>query len=57
MDNKNLTFTTERLEIRPLVNSDYDSWLKGFLERKPSQYQYDDGLIDMSICTKSGLKI
>ncbi|PCF85654.1 GNAT family N-acetyltransferase [Staphylococcus delphini] len=53
MDNKNLTFTTERLEIRPLVNSDYDSWLNGFLERKTSQYQYDDGLIDMSICTKS----
>lgn len=53
MNNKNLTFTTDRLEIRPLVNSDYKSWLKGFLHRKHSQYQYDDGLIDMSICTKS----
>lgn len=52
MNNKNLTFTTDRLEIRPLVNTDYESWLKGFLDRNPSQYQYDDGLIDMSVCTK-----
>ncbi|PWZ42158.1 GNAT family N-acetyltransferase, partial [Staphylococcus pseudintermedius] len=26
---------------------------KWILERKPSQYQYDDGLMDMSICTES----
>lgn len=56
MNNKNLTFTTDRLEIRPLVNSDYESWLKGSLDRKPSQYRYDDGLIDMSVL-KFGLRI
>ncbi len=29
MTDKHLIYTTERLEIKPLVNSDYDSWLKG----------------------------
>ncbi len=52
MNNKNLSFTTNRLEIRPLKNSDYERWLKGFTDRKPSKHKYDDGLIDMSECTK-----
>jgi len=31
---------------------DYQAWLKGFLDRKPSQNSFDDGKIDMSECTQ-----
>ncbi|WP_340391118.1 GNAT family N-acetyltransferase [Macrococcoides caseolyticum] len=49
----NLKYETERLEIRPLSINDYESWLKSFLNRSHSKYKYDDGLIDMSICTEN----
>ncbi|PKE06083.1 GNAT family N-acetyltransferase [Macrococcoides caseolyticum] len=52
MNTNYLNYMTNRLVIRPLTNSDYESWLKSFLNRKPSKHKYDDGLIDMSICTE-----
>ncbi|MCR8968445.1 GNAT family N-acetyltransferase [Facklamia sp. 7083-14-GEN3] len=43
---------TERLIIRPLKDSDYKSWLRGFNGRAASFNEFDEGKIDMSICTK-----
>lgn len=43
---------TERLIIRPLIKEDYSNWLTQFNNRMPSQHKYDDGKIDMSICTE-----
>lgn len=33
-------------------STDYSSWLKGFTDRKESQYKYDKGKVDMVDCTK-----
>lgn len=43
---------TERLVIRLLEESDYSSWFTQYENRLPSQHQYDEGKLDMSICTK-----
>jgi [ribosomal protein S5]-alanine N-acetyltransferase len=43
---------TERLFIRPLQQDDYPSWVTQFENRKPSQHKYDEGKIDMSICSE-----
>lgn len=48
--------TTKRLVIRPLKVKDYLIWLEGFNGRKPTQYKYDPGKIDMSECTDSWFK-
>ena len=48
----NVFIETDRLVIRPLEKGDYISWLSAFENRLPSQHQYDEGKIDMSICTK-----
>ncbi|SCS19763.1 GNAT family N-acetyltransferase [Staphylococcus caeli] len=50
--NLGLHFTTQRLIIRPLEESDYTSWLHGFVNRKPAQYRHDKGQIDMSDATE-----
>lgn len=50
--NLGLHFTTQRLIIRPLEENDYESWLSGFVNRKPSQYRYDKGQVDMSDATE-----
>ncbi|CAM3933644.1 N-acetyltransferase [Staphylococcus xylosus] len=47
-----LHFTTQRLIIRPLEENDYESWLRGFVNRKPSQYKHDKGQLDMSDATE-----
>lgn len=41
----------EAVIVRPLTQTDYKTWLASFLARKPKQHRYDEGLIDMSICT------
>ncbi len=43
---------TERLVIRFIEEDDYSSWLTEYENRLPSQHKYDDGKIDMGICTK-----
>jgi [ribosomal protein S5]-alanine N-acetyltransferase len=43
---------TERLVIRLIEEDDYTSWLSEYENRLPSQHQYDEGKLDMSICTK-----
>jgi [ribosomal protein S5]-alanine N-acetyltransferase len=43
---------TDRLVIRPYNKEDYWNWLTQFNNRMPSQYKYDDGKIDMSMCTE-----
>lgn len=50
--NLGLHFTTQRLIIRPSEENDYESWLSGFLNRKPSQYRHDKGQVDMSDATE-----
>lgn len=40
---KDLTIETERLILRPFKNNDYQEWSKGFNDRLPSQYKYDEG--------------
>ncbi|BCU51551.1 acetyltransferase [Staphylococcus auricularis] len=52
MEQKDLSCSSGRLEIRPIAYSDYESWLEGFLNRSPSKHPYDQGLIDMSECTQ-----
>ncbi|WP_297075489.1 GNAT family N-acetyltransferase [uncultured Enterococcus sp.] len=48
-------FTTQNsgklVTVRPLKHSDYNNWLDSFLQRRPSQHQYDEGAIDMNECT------
>lgn len=41
-------FSTDRLIIRPLDFSDYDSWLLSFSEREESKYRHDKGKIDLT---------
>lgn len=43
-----LQYKTERLELKPLQNQDYQRWLEGFRNRLPSQYKYDDDKMDLS---------
>ena len=43
---------TERLIIRLMEVGDYSSWLTQYENRLPSQHKYDEGKLDMSICTK-----
>ncbi len=43
---------TERLVIRPLNNEDYTTWYTQFENRLPSQHRYDEGKLDMGVCTK-----
>lgn len=43
---------TERLIIRLMEVGDYSSWLTQYKNRLPSQHKYDEGKLDMSICTK-----
>ncbi|MFC6178788.1 GNAT family N-acetyltransferase [Weissella sagaensis] len=47
-----IEISTDRLIIRPLRTTDYESWFKGFSQRQPSQNPFDEGLLDMSICTQ-----
>lgn len=46
------TIETKRLIIKPLEYNDYNSWYKGYSNCKESQSPFDDGILDMSICTK-----
>lgn len=48
-----LHFTTPRLIIRPLDESDYNSWLNGYKGRLPAQYIHDNGQLDLSDATTS----
>lgn len=48
----NYYIETERLFIRPLERKDYTTWLSEFKNRFPSRHKYDEGWIDMSLCTK-----
>lgn len=43
---------TDRLIIRPYKKEDYTNWLTQYNNRMPSQHKYDEGQIDMSICTE-----
>ena len=43
---------TERLILKPLQIDDYESWFNGFSNRYPAQTPYDEGKLDMSICTE-----
>lgn len=47
-----LRIETDRLVIRLLEESDYSNWLTQYENRLPSQHKYDEGKIDMSICSK-----
>lgn len=35
-----------------MEEEDYSSWLTQYENRLPSQHKYDEGKLDMSICTK-----
>lgn len=45
-----LTLSTERLILRPQKPNDYEAWYAGFSGRLPSQYQYDEGIVDLEGC-------
>jgi len=47
-----LTIDTERLILRPLQPSDYESWYAGFSGRLPKQHQYDDGQVSLEECDR-----
>ncbi|WP_332645218.1 GNAT family N-acetyltransferase [Lysinibacillus sp. 54212] len=51
MSQFNHSLETNRLILRPYNKEDYLHWLTQFNNRMPSQHKYDDGKIDMSICT------
>lgn len=46
------TSETDRLIVRPLKKEDYENWLHEYENRLPSQHPYDEGKMDMSICTQ-----
>ena len=46
-----MEMNNNELILRPLNYEDYESWLKGFNNRRDSQNKFDDGKLDMSICT------
>lgn len=50
--NFNYKIKTDRLIVRPYEKQDYQNWLTQFENRLPSQHKFDDGKIDMSICTE-----
>ncbi|UXV35385.1 GNAT family N-acetyltransferase [Staphylococcus sp. IVB6181] len=56
MEFEYLSEETERLVIRPLEEKDYDMWMKGFCGRDVSQNPYDEGKLDMSVCTRKWYK-
>lgn len=41
-----------RLIIRPYQASDYQTWLSAYINRWPKQHKYDEGRLDMSVCTE-----
>ncbi|UCZ53487.1 GNAT family N-acetyltransferase [Bacillus shivajii] len=43
---------TNRLILRPFENGDYEAWLTGFENRRPSQHRHDEGKMDMNDCTE-----
>ncbi len=43
---------TERLILRPLQPTDYESWFAGFSGRSPSQSPYDDGVLNLDHCDR-----
>ena len=43
-----LSYVTTRCHIRPLIPSDYEEFLNGYLRCKESQNRFDDGKIDVS---------
>jgi [ribosomal protein S5]-alanine N-acetyltransferase len=47
-----LTGLTNRLEIRPYVYQDYLNWLTQYQLREPSKHRYDEGKVNMSVCTE-----
>ncbi len=47
-----LTIETERLILRPLEPSDYESWYAGFSGRLPQQHKYDEGQICLEGCDR-----
>ncbi|RXJ04588.1 N-acetyltransferase [Anaerobacillus alkaliphilus] len=47
---------TNRLLIRPYKKEDYLGWITQFQNRLPSQHKYDEGQVDMSICTEHWFK-
>jgi [ribosomal protein S5]-alanine N-acetyltransferase len=52
MSKFNYNSETERLIVRPYIKEDYSNWLTQYNNRMPSQHKYDEGKIDMSICTR-----
>ncbi|KAA0547648.1 GNAT family N-acetyltransferase [Bacillus sp. BGMRC 2118] len=48
---------SDRLIVRPYEKKDYHNWLTMFTNRLPSQHQYDDGKIDMSICSEEWFEL
>lgn len=46
-----MKIVTERLEIRPLIPTDYKAWLTGHAQRLPQQTKYDPGPADLTKCT------
>lgn len=52
MNKFNYNTETARLIIRPYNKDDYSNWLIQFINRMPSQHKYDEGKVDMSICTE-----
>lgn len=42
----------KKVILKYLEASDYSAWLEGVSKRLPSQNPFDDGLLDMSICTE-----
>lgn len=53
---KELTFRTNRLTIRPLNYDDHKGWVEGFENRYPSQYKHDKGKINMNECDETWFK-
>ncbi len=43
----------KHIYLKYLEEKDYSAWLEGFSDRLPSQSPFDDGLLDMTICTES----
>ncbi|MFC4320450.1 GNAT family N-acetyltransferase [Litchfieldia salsa] len=48
---KELIAETERLVIRPYKNDDFNNWYSQYTNRLSSQNKYDEGIVDMSVCT------
>ena len=43
----------KQIYLKYLEEKDYSVWLEGFSNRLSSQSPFDDGLLDMTICTDS----